>query len=185
MLLFLVCFGGVGGLMLGLGMQDIRLRTSGTQTVGTVTAIHVCQDNSDDSGGTLRLPAYSSATLTVSFTDAGGRSHAADTHFCTGTQYAVADSVTIVYLPNDPSTIEVADQVENNPFVFTQAALGAVFLLLPILAIAVLLFGLLRWRTRSEPFVSPASKIPTGLPADLPPEIMRYQSQLPDMGRRE
>jgi hypothetical protein len=171
--------------MLALGMQDIRLRTSGTQAVGTVTAIHVCQDTSGDSGGRLRLPSYSSATLTVSFTDADGRSHVADTHFCTGAQYAVGDPVTIVYLASDPGTIEVADQIENNPFVFTQAAIGAFFLLLPLLITAGLLFALLRLRARSKPFVSSASSIPTGLPADLPPELVRYQSRLPDIGQPE
>jgi hypothetical protein len=171
--------------MLALGMQDIRLRASGTQTVGTVTAIHVCQDTSDDSGGRLRLPSYSSATLTISFTDADGRSHVADTHFCTGAQYAVGDPVSIVYLANDPGTIEVADQIENNPLVFTPAAIGAVFLLIPLLTTAGLLFGLLRLRARSKPFVSSTSSIPTGLPADLPPELVRYQSRLPDIGQPE
>lgn len=82
--------------------QSWRIDTAGVWGTGTVTSITHCVSSK---GQTL-----STVHLEITFTDAHGQRHRSQSQ-CENDTYSVGESLTIRYLPDDPSSILLKDEI--------------------------------------------------------------------------
>ena len=94
-------------------LRELRLETAGVAATGIVTATQTCTFTIFTGDAARDDTRITGETLTVRYTDQHGAAHVAQTHACLQQAYAVGAQVPIRYLPNDPTTIATAAEVEN------------------------------------------------------------------------
>ncbi len=119
-----------------------RARLSGVQTQGTVVSVSDCTD--DDSGDTVlhAMVAYDdNVEPTIQFTDIYGHTDQEQYDICGS--YDVGETLTIWYVPSDPSSIFVPADTTSLLFLsIALGTLGAVSLLLLLFFVFRILFVL-------------------------------------------
>jgi len=131
----------VGAVILGIGVffliQEVRMSVSGVTTVATVDRIE--QHGKDRSAF-------------ITFDDTSGHSVGQQSVGVDRTVYA-GDSLAVVYLPSDPSSVEPVSRQEMRPLLAAVATVGAV----------VMSWGiyLLRLKTRKQKPLGPLMAGPT------------------------
>ncbi len=136
----------LGSLILGflIVFPGWHARLGGMQAQGTVVSISDCPQ-SDSGGGDVALRMYhplvdivSNVLPTIQFTDNQGRQQTVDYSTCG--DYGEGETVTLWYVPSDPSTIFLA---QDMPLLFILTGVMALMDLPFLLAILLVLFPLL------------------------------------------
>lgn len=128
-------------------LHELRLETAGVPATGTVTATRACTITifTGDAAQDDQLPGE---TLTIRYTDRHGAVHVAQTQMCLQQSYAIGTVISIRYLPDDPTTIATATELQSgHTFLLVDLALLAAMLLFAIFAFRALLRGLRLVRT--------------------------------------
>jgi hypothetical protein len=120
-----------------LGAPAWRVRTQGVQAQGTATLAGSCGSSRDENGN----EGPETFQVIIHFTDQQGRPHQVGSHWACNNFYDNGESVSLWYLPDDPSTFLTAGEAI---WLYIVTAIWGIFALALVAVLVIALVLMLR-----------------------------------------